>query len=148
MKNQLLLIIATFIASIAVSNSISAQNTSNGGWALHTSNAKVDIFTTKAECVYAEAGVTMEYENVKFVNKTSAPVTLTYHAKYYYNGECRTCSNDEYKVSIKIPANGSIVASCQGGNEYDQLAIHIRNMNSNNNSPALDKFEFGDISVK
>lgn len=146
MKNSTLLksVVVLFATFLAITN-LSAQNTSSPQWELMKSTTKVDVYKQVASCTSAE--VSMEFWNLKFVNKTSAPVTVKYHAQHSYDGNCATCGNDEYKFTVSVPANSSVLAACDGGNEYDNQAVFIKNLNRTNYAN-FSNFDLGNFVVQ
>lgn len=144
-KNLLARTLSMITAAIAFcSVNVMAQST-NGSWELVKSSPQVDVYKQVAQCTSAD--VQMTYWDLKFVNKTNATVTVKYQARYFYNGACATCSNDEYKYSFTVPASGSKIASCSGTNELTQQAVFIQ-YDNRPNGVTLESFEFGDFVVE
>ncbi|MEN9304028.1 MAG: hypothetical protein RL264_2457 [Bacteroidota bacterium] len=51
------------------------------------------------------------YEVFTVTNTTNSPKVITYHIDAYYDGNCRTCENNEYTYSVSLKPNETIVGT-------------------------------------
>jgi hypothetical protein len=121
---------------------ISAQ--SDQIWTNYRDLEAVRIDYTTQQCT---KDITTEFYFIQLTNKTSNPITVSFRIEYYYNGACSTCSNDEYRFTFRIPANGSIMPDCALDSDAAHLAIIKRYVDRNYGAP-LDRFELSNITVQ
>ena len=135
-----MLFTASFLILIS-SGSVMGQTSDS--WTLYRELDAVKIEYTTEQC---GDDVITEFNFIKLTNKTSQPVSVTFKIEYYYNGTCTTCTNEEYRFTFALPANGSIQADCSLSSNTGRLAIIKRYVNRNYGHP-LDRFELSDIVV-
>lgn len=133
----------TFVSLFMIILKSNAQSS----WTLHQDLDKIKIEKKVSQCTYEGTDVTLEYIFLKMSNKTGNELTVSFHLDSYYNGQCRTCDNAEFNFVFKIPANASIEPVCQFKNEFDKLAVFVKNVNRPNYS-TFDKFEINNLVVE
>jgi hypothetical protein len=124
---------------------LSAQSSS---WSGYKDLDKVKIEQKVTSCTNPNTQDSFEYTFLKLTNKTAQPIQVTFRIESYFNGNCTTCSNDEYVFTFNVPANSSIEPSgCAFTSQNDRLAIFRKNLNKPNYS-VFDRFELSGIIVQ
>jgi len=104
-------------------NALQAQTAS---WSSVFSNAKVEISEAVTECTYDYSPMdNSESIILRVKNKTASSLTLKFRLDSYYGGECFTCANDEYVVTVKLAPNATITGSCAAEASETQLRLVV-----------------------
>ncbi len=122
MKQVLIIIGLTFFIELSI-----AQN--NDGWRLIQSESGIEIYGKDAICNPAGNDVQAEVILLKVVNTSSQKARVSWHYQIAYNGECRTCNNDEYRIELELGPNQIIENTC---NYNNRLIVHKRFINKPN----------------
>lgn len=136
-----------FIVIICIGNSIMAQTNS---WTTYYQSDQILVeYSTDKACNYGDILSNAEYVFLKVTNQTNATIQLQYHLDIYYQGEgCATCSNDEYKYTISVPAHQSIEAGCDyTAKGLSKLAI-FKKYTDKPNRRIFEKFELTQIILQ
>lgn len=128
-----------------------AQNNTETEWSLHKEHPKLRVESKLTTC-NIEDGIQTSIYLMKFTNKSSSPIKVTYFREYYYEGEgCVTCPNNEYKSTLTIPAGATVVGSCDNENSQNQHLTMFKEYSNNprlNGSRKFEKFDIRLISVE
>ncbi len=122
MKQLLIIIGCSFF--IGLLNAQSAE-----GWTLLQSENGVEIYSKEVVCNPAGNDVQAEVILLKVVNTTSQKVRVSWHYQIAYDGVCKTCSNDEYRIELELGPNQTIENTC---NYNNRLIVHKRFLNKTN----------------
>lgn len=122
MKQVLIIIGLTFFIELSI-----AQN--NDGWRLIQSENGIEIYGKDAICNPTGNDVQAEVILLKVVNTSSQKARVSWHYQIAYNGECRTCNNDEYRIELELGPNQIIENTC---NYNNRLIVHKRFINKPN----------------
>ena len=72
----------------------------------------IQIRTTTLKCTDAnDRKFGLEYEILHVKNTSNSPKVVTYHIEAYYDGNCMTCTNEEYTFTLKLQPNEEINGS-------------------------------------
>ena len=109
----------------------------------HTQNGVV--LTAKLEkCNNPSIGMEKDYVLLTLNNNNLNEVKISLHQDLYFDGECKTCSSDEYNRKYTIPGKGQISGSC-----YSQSSEGLKLFyGSPWVSEVLTKFELTNIKIR
>jgi hypothetical protein len=103
------------------------------------------IFTAKLEkCNNPSVGMEKDYVLLTLENNNSKEVEISLHQDLYFDGECKTCSSDEYHLKYAVPAKEQISGSCESHSSKGLKLFY----GSPWVSEVLTKFEFTNIKIK
>ncbi|MCX7743444.1 MAG: hypothetical protein N2167_02655 [Flavobacteriales bacterium] len=101
----------------------------NEDWKLLQSANGIEIYSKDAVCNPAGNDVQAEVILLKVVNTTSQKARVSWHNQVAYNGECKTCNNNEYRIELELGPNQTIENT---GNYKNRLIVHKRFVNKPN----------------
>jgi hypothetical protein len=122
MKHLLIIIGCSFFTGL-----LHAQQAE--GWNLIQSENGVEIYSKEVVCNPAGNDVQAEVILLKVVNTTSQKARVSWHYQIAYDGVCRTCSNDEYRIELELGPYQTIENTC---NYNNRLIVHKRFLNKTN----------------
>lgn len=133
--------VITIIGLVFFSGILFAQN--NDGWKILQSENGIEIYGKDVVCSPAGNDVQAEVILLKVVNTTSQKARVSWHNEIAYNGECKTCNNDEYRIEIELGPNQTLENAC---NYKNRLIIHKRFVNKAN-PVEFTSFNIAQLSV-
>lgn len=79
----------------------------------------VSVSAQLVECFNVQRNEKMNYKLLTITNQNQVPVSLKIREDMFYDGQCRTCENEEYTFLMELNANESKTGSCYSdGNPY------------------------------
>ena len=72
----------------------------------------VSISSQLTECNHEDRKEIMTFKILSIVNTTNEAVSLKVREDMYYDGQCRTCENDEYTFTFNLEANEKKSGTC------------------------------------
>ncbi|MFM1894598.1 MAG: hypothetical protein ACK444_09260 [Flavobacteriales bacterium] len=79
----------------------------------------VSISSQLVECFNVQRNEKMNYKLLTVSNQNGSPVSLKIREDMFYDGQCRTCENEEYTFVFELNANETKAGSCYSdGNPY------------------------------
>lgn len=136
MKHFLIIIGFSFFTGL-----LNAQKAED--WNLLQSENGVEIYSREVVCNPAGNDVQAEVILLKVVNNTSQKARVSWQNQIAYNGVCKTCSSDEYRIELELGPNQTIENS---GNYMNRLIIHKRFLNKPN-PVEFTSFNIAQLSV-
>ena len=117
-------------------------------WAEHFSNNDFSIDYKFMNCD-PEMGYDQESVFIKFTNKTTNHLYISWHMILHYNNECKTCDyEDEYTFTIELAPNTEKTTDCSVYADNSQLKLFSRFIDENyTNGEALTGFSFETIET-
>lgn len=143
-----------FLATLALLSGLItfsyAQKGADSEWSLYKEHPKLRIESKLVSCEAHD--IKSDVYLLKFTNKSSSPIKVTYFREYYYEGEgCATCPNDEYKTTLTIPAGATLIGTCDASSPDNQHLTMFKEYTSHptyNGGRKYEKFEIRLISVE
>jgi hypothetical protein len=134
--------------SFLMSNSAALQ-AQTLSWSSVFSNAKVEISEAVTNCTYDYSPMdNSESILLRVKNKTANSVTLKFRLDSYFNGECLTCANEEYIVTVKLGPNATITGSCGAEATETQLRLVVfKRYTSRDNFQVFDEYKITQVSA-
>lgn len=72
----------------------------------------VTISSKLVECNNSSRNEIMNFKMLSIQNANNTPVSIKVKHEFYYDGECRTCPNDEYNFTYTLDANETKESNC------------------------------------
>ncbi len=132
--------IVSSLVFLLFTTSVFAQN----NWQTVSEKQNVTIQSKKADCNDVANGIHKELILLKFENKNSFPVNISFRKELWYNGNCINCNSNsnEHIISVTLKPNEILEGNCKSSK---QLQIFSKMLNLKKSE--LSHFELKDITV-
>jgi hypothetical protein len=123
----------------------SAQAQNSGSWQLYANQGDVSIFYKYDDCKIPSQGFNQSWVYIKIENKSKEKKNITWQYELFYDGLCRTCGKDEYKVSFDLNPGEIKEGTCALGRS-EMLNIFVKHLDIRN-VEVLTDFKLSNIIV-
>ncbi len=116
-------------------------------WSTYTETNQLKVEYKVVDCTYNSDGLAQRNVLLRYTNKTSSSIEVSWSLDLYYDDVCSTCNvtNGEYNFSISLSPNQVYEGDCELTHHYDRK-LFVRHTNLTNHSE-LTNFELANLQV-
>jgi len=117
-------------------------------WKLIQTSNGVEIYAKDVVCNPAGNNIQAEMIILKAVNKTGNSKSISWQYEIAYDGECKTCNNDEYLITFQLDGYKTITGECHSVAGKPNLYIHKKFINVIPNNQEYTSFNLSNLTVQ
>jgi hypothetical protein len=138
----------TFLTLLLIATSGQAQQINKpSDWQVYYENNEVRVEYKYQSCNLPWEGSHNENVYLKFVNKTTTLITVSWRNELWYNGKCHGCDgNIEFKNQLQLSPGSTQQGSCSTSSPKE-LVILSKLLNVESKTK-LSGFDLKDVTVK
>lgn len=138
----------TFGQQPVTTNLIDVTTTKPTEWSTY-----IDLQDLKIEYKFVNCNPSIGYDSemllLRFQNKSSQNLSVSWHSKQYYDGTCKTCSSpEEYGFSIDLEAQETEEGTCELDAAIElKIFSKFTDINYHGEPTSLTSFQLGELIV-
>jgi len=121
--------------------------TPTSAWNTYNETSQLKIEYKVVDCTYNSNGLAQRNVLLRYTNKTSNQLDVSWYLELYFDGQCQNCnsSSSEYDFSITLAPNASFEGACDLQHRYNRK-LFVKHTNLPNNSE-LTNFQLTNLQA-